>query len=652
MWHDDGVSNPTRNPAFDEILTAHLKRRSLLQGSAAATAVGVLAGGPLLAQRSLAAAPMGQRKEAPLGSIGFASVAVNTADEVRVPPGYRADVLIAWGDPIAASTPEFRPDASNSAADQARQWGMHNDGMHYYPLNRRGVLGIIGGENSSHGLLVSNHEYTDDGLLHTDGMRTWTAEKVRKSQAAHGVSVIEVKREGDGEWRVVRPSAYARRITAYTPMRISGPARGHRSMSTLADPLGRSVLGTLNNCAHGVTPWGTYLACEENFNGYFVHAGTVPADLARYGVSATGGGYRWHEFDPRFDAQKHPNEANRFGWVVEIDPFAPSSTPVKRTALGRFKHEGAFVTLAADQRVVVYMGDDERFEYIYKFVSRDRFDPTRRSANANLLDEGTLYVARFFEQGGGTWIPLVWGENGLTPENGFDSQAAVLIRTRQAADQVGATRMDRPEWISVNEVTGEVYCTLTNNSQRGTAGRAAVDAANPRAQNVFGHIIRWVEAGQDAAALRFDWELFLQCGDPAASDPTKRGTLNGDAFGSPDGLWCDPRGLVWVQTDVSTSALNIGDYAGLGNNQMLAVDPYTGESRRFLTGPKGCEITGLTMTPDMRTLFVNIQHPGEPASERNDPDRPTAISAWPGQGARPRSSTVVIRKEDGGVIGT
>lgn len=654
MWHDDGQSNPSRStPSFEEVLA----RRAVLKG-AGALAVGTLIGAPLLSQRSLAAAPSPltaalRQKEAPLGAPGFVSVPVSNADTVVVPPGYRAEVLISWGDPISDARKVFKPDASNTAAEQAAQWGMHNDGMHFFPLNRRGVLGIIGGDDSTRGLLVANHEYTDDGLLHTDGMATWTAEKVRKSQAAHGVSVIEVKLDAaSGRWQVVRPSAYARRITASTPMKISGPARGHAWLSTSADPFARTVLGTINNCGHGYTPWGTYLACEENFNGYFVNRGSIPADQARYGISASGGGYRWHEFDERFDLAKHPNEANRHGWVVEIDPFAPTTTPVKRTALGRFKHEGAFVTLAADGRAVVYMGDDERFEYIYKFVSSGRFNPDKRSANLNLLNEGTLYAARFYDNGMGEWVALEYGKNGIGPESGFDSQAEICIRTRQAADVVGATRMDRPEWIGANPVTGEVYCTLTNNNQRGSAGRPTTNPANPRADNIFGHIIRWNELGQDAAATAFQWDLLVQCGDPDNANPAKRGNIIGDKFGSPDGLWCDERGLIWVQTDISTSTVGQGDYAGIGNNQMLAGDPYTGEFRRFLTGPKGCEITGLIMTPDMRSMFINVQHPGEPASERNDPANPTAISAWPGNGARPRSSCVVIQREDGGVIGT
>jgi uncharacterized protein len=422
-------------------------------------------------------------------------------------------------------------------------------------------------------------------------------------------------------------------------------------MQTAADPAGRTVLGTLNNCAHGYTPWGTYLACEENWNGYFVNRGVRPPEQIRYGVSANGFGYRWHEHDERFDAELHPNETNRFGWVVEIDPWNPDSMPVKRTALGRIKHEGAWITVAKNGQVVAYTGDDERFEYIYKFVSRYQYNPNSRAANRDLLDEGTLYVAKFNDDGTGQWLALEYGMNGLTPANGFNSQAEVLIKTRQAADRAGATRMDRPEWIAVHPDTQEVYCALTNNSARTAAN---VDAANPRGQNVFGHIIRWREAGGDATATTFEWDIFVNCGDPANPDPNKQGDIVGDIYGSPDGLWFDNDGRLWIQTDISTNVVGRGDYINIGNNQMLCADPVTGETRRFLTGPRGCEVTGVITTPDQTAMFVNIQHPGEPVGDRSDPGNPKAVSSWPDgdAGGRPRSSTVVIWKEDGGVIGT
>jgi secreted PhoX family phosphatase len=635
---DDSHSNDSSNRPFSEILDADCTRRRLLQGSIGAAALGFL--NIPAAQAAKAALKAGRP------TIGFKPIAVSTADTVQVPEGYSVQLLYAWGDPVSAG-PAFKPDASNSAAEQALQAGMHHDGIHFFPF-------MAGGKPSStHGVLCVNHEYTDDGLLHSDGMNTWSAEKVAKSKAAHGVSVIEVKLDG-GRWQVVRPSKYGRRITADTPVLISGPAAGHALLRTTADRRGRTVFGTLNNCAMGYTPWGTYLTCEENFHIYFNAAKQVTPDEKRYGLRENGLGYRWHEFDERFDTTKHPNEPHRFGWVVEIDPWNPEKLPVKRTALGRIKHEGALTTLAKDGRVVVYSGDDERFEYIYKFVSRDRYDPRDRTANADLLDDGTLYVAKFGEDGKGRWLELVQGKNGLTEENGFRDQGEVLIKARQAADRAGATKMDRPEWIAIHPASGELYCSLTNNSQRGTSAVPGLNAANPRSNNVFGHIIRWREAKQDPAALAFEWDVFVYCGDPKNSSEAKRGNIKGDVFGSPDGLWFDPDGRLWIQTDVSTSVLNKDDYASMGNNQMLCADVQSREIKRFLTGPNGCEITGIVVTPDRRNLFISIQHPGETASERTDPAKPKGISSWPEgeKGGRPRSATIVIRKNDGGVIGT
>ena len=630
------VANPSVTGSLARLLEARLSRRQVLQGATLLPLLGL----------PLGCATPGMHADT--GEIGFSAISGSREDRVRVPVGYSANVVYRWGDPVgsAAGMPAFKTDGSNTAAEQALQAGMHHDGIEYFAMP-------YGSQSSARGLLVMNHEYTDDGLLHGDGFNNWSAEKVRKSQNAHGVSVIEVENRA-GQWSVVRPSRYARRITAQTPMRIAGPAAGHASLKTVADPAGTEVLGTINNCASGYTPWGTYLTCEENWNGYFINAGTIPPEQRRYGVTEKGAGYRWHEFDTRFDAAANPNEPNRFGWVVEIDPFEPGSKPVKRTALGRVKHEGAALALTADNRVVFYMGDDQQFEYIYKFVSRDPYNKTDRAANRDLLDHGTLYVAKFNADGSGEWLALVHGSNGLTAENGFVSQADILIKTRQAGDRAGATKMDRPEWTAVNPRDKSVYCTLTNNSARGAKDQPGVDAANPRANNTFGHIIRWHERDSDAAALAFKWDIFVLAGDPLLADANKQGNIKGDVFGSPDGLWFDPAGRLWIQTDVSTSVLNRGDYAGVGNNQMLCADPATGRIRRFLTGPKGCEITGITMTPDGASMFINIQHPGETASERSDPAQPLAVSSWPdGEAAgRPRSSTIVIRRDDGGIVGT
>ncbi|MFY7855516.1 MAG: PhoX family protein, partial [Rubrivivax sp.] len=448
------------------------------------------------------------------------------------------------------------------------------------------------------------------------------------------------------------PSPWARRITARTPMAFGGPAAGHRLLQTAADPRGERPLGTVNNCGSGITPWGTYLTCEENFIGYFNGPAQPSPHEARWGLRAGGWGYRWHEHDERFDATRHPNEPHRFGWVVEIDPTEPSSTPVKRTALGRAAHEGATVAVTRDRRAVVYSGEDARFEYIYKFVSRDRIRPGGAKANATLLDHGTLYVARFDADGTGRWLPLVHGQGFLGPEQGFADQGEVLIKTRQASDVLGATMMDRPEWIDIDR-DGWVYCTLTNNSNRGQSNQYTTDAANPRANNTMGHIIRWKEDG-DFDGTSFRWNHFVLAGDPANEREEARGNVRGDAFACPDGLWTDARGVLWIQTDMSTSTMGRGDLARLGNNAMLAADPRTGDIRRFLVGPVGCEVTGATMSPDGRSMFVNIQHPGESPSERSDAAQPRRFSNWPDQrpDGRPRSATVVIRKADGGVIGT
>jgi len=627
-------SNSSTNPSIHDLSSP--SRRVILRGGLGATIAGLLA--PLGASALSGCATTGGSAGGPI--LGFKSIPMNGLDAVTVPEGYRAQVLYRWGDAVgvAGRMPAYKADASNTAAEQELQAGMHHDGIHYFPLdgNRRGLLAV-------------NHEYTDDGLLHVGGMQNWSAEKVAKAQAAMGVSIVEVAAGANG-WDVVRPSKYARRITATTPMMIMGPARGHAMMRTKDDASGAVILGTINNCAHGFTPWGTYLTCEENFNGYFNGPDTPSAEQARWGVRKNGAGYRWHEFDERFDVAKHPNEYNRFGWVVEIDPNDPDSTPVKRTALGRAAHEGAHVTQAKDGRVVVYMGEDARFEYIYKFVSRDVVRTGGAKANADILDHGTLYVAKFNADGRGQWVELTQGKNGLLADKGFASQGDVVIKARQASDLVGATKMDRPEWITSDAKTGWVYCTLTNNSNRGKPGFPGVDAANPRVDNTMGSIIRWKDDG-DFSGSTFTWNHFILAGDSELPRADAKGNIKGDKFGSPDGLWVDGRGAMWIQTDISTSALGKGDYATTPNNGMYVADINTGEVRRFLVGPRGCELTGVITTPDMKTMFVNIQHPGEPDSERSNPADVTKVSSWPDK-ARPRSATVVITKLDGGVIGT
>jgi secreted PhoX family phosphatase len=433
-------------------------------------------------------------------------------------------------------------------------------------------------------------------------------------------------------------------------------------MKTSADSAGRIVLGTLNNCASGQTPWGTYLSGEENWAFYFDGGKNLDAHQRRWGLREKGQ-YRWPEFDARFDVTKNPNEPNRFGWVVEVDPMDPTSLPIKRTALGRAAHEGAWVAVTKDKRAVVYSGEDARFEYIYKFVSRDAIKEagnglTKAKANLELLDHGTLYVARFDADGTGKWLPLAHGQNGLTAANGFADLGEIVIKARQASDLLGGTKMDRPEWLAIDQSSLEVFCTLTNNSQRGGTDRPAVDAANPLANNVMGNVIRWKE-NKDFDATTFTWNHLVMAGDPANDRaaakprPVKAGAKT-DIFACPDGLTLDNRGVLWIQTDAHASQMYKGELKNIGNNQMLACDRNTGEIRRFLTGPTNCEITGCTWSEDGRTMFINVQHPGETASDRSDPDFPDKFSNWPAgtKGARPRSATVVITRNDGGVIGS
>jgi len=674
--------NDSANPSIlDLIEQRQLTRRTFLTSVGAGAAL-VAVGGTVVDTLTHTAEAATKPPVKPRGTISFDSVPANVAatftDQVTVPPGYSAKTLIAWGDSLTSRN-GWDPADAMTEATQLRCFGAHNDGMHYFPDSMSG---------NTRGLLVINHEYCDPSLVNnvtpaaSYATAKLTANMVKAQQAAHGVSVVRVIKRGKN-WTVDRKSTYNRRITANTPCVISGPAAGHDAMKTAADTTGTEVLGTLNNCAHGYTPWGTYLTCEENWNGYFSNeAADVPAML-RYGVVKGGFGYRWHEVDERFRADLHPNEPNRFGWVVEIDPFDPTSKPVKRTALGRFKHESAMPVVDPNQVVAVYMGDDERNEYVYKFVCANKYDRNNDAANRQLLDTGTLYVARFEADGSGTWMPLVWGENGLTPENGFADQGEVLVKTRQAADRLGATMMDRPEWVAAHPDTREVYLTLTNNSRRGNTPASAnladgtskaasanpvVDAANPRPDNDFGHIIRWREQDGKADATVFEWDIFVQCGDKATTKTLGstytadghdgyKGTIKGDDYGAPDGLWFDREGRLWIQTDQVGNAT--GDWVNIGGNVMMCADPVTGETRRFLTSPRNCEVTGVISTPDGKTFFVGIQHPGEDWVTGY-----TENSTWPDSGingpttrskagaVKPRSGIVVVTRDDGGVVGT
>lgn len=619
---------------FEQLIAPGLSRRRFLSGFG--SVVGAAALGSFIGMSPLQRLHGSERRSSLLG---FNQVPASTADLLVVPQGYNASALVSWGDPLFADAAGFDPSGMQDSAAQALQFGDCNDGMSLFAINEnRAVLAV-------------NHEFVVNSHFYPHGGSAITSDDVLKSQYAHGLSILEIRRTDSETWHVDKTSGFNRRIHMRTPIEFSGPAAGHPLLRTDIDPQGRVVLGTLGNCAQGKTPWGTYLTCEENFQDYFATSTDVAFNAAqqRYGLKQRDVGGDWYLHDERFDMAKHPNEPNRFGWVVEVNPFDPQDTPRKLTALGRMAHENAATVVAQDGRVVIYMGDDARGEHIYRFVSQGRFNANDPAANRHLLDTGTLSVARFDAvsgelQGQGHWIDLVHGSNGLTSENGFADQAEILINLRVAASIAGGTTMDRPEWIVVHPHNNSVFCTLTNNHNRGVLENQPVDAANPRAENHYGHIVRWTPAQGDHLAERFDWDLFLIAGNPVVHPGTAYAgsdAINEDnMFNSPDGLSFDAEGRLWIQTDGNYS--NTGDFAGMGNNQMLCADPLTGEVRRFATGPNGCEVTGVTFTPDYRTMFIGIQHPGAE----------NTISHFPAGGdSKPRSTIMMIRRDDGGVIG-
>ncbi len=623
-------------PTMGDVIAARLSRRGVLKGALTASA---LAGaGPIAA----CATRPGETLPAARGPATFAETPRGLDGTHHIPEGYEADVLIRWGDALFADSPSFDPRAQSAGA-QARQFGYNNDFIGFAPMPVRG-------DETARGLLCVNHEYVSTPLM-LPGVaarypESMTEELCAVEMAAHGGTVVEVAKR-NGQWAVEVGAPLNRRITAETPMELSGPAAGAESLKTAADPGGRTVLGTVNNCAGGMTPWGTYLLAEENFNGYFrgapLSAGDVQAaSFERYGIP--GGWYQWGRHFERFDIQRTPNEPNRFGWVVEVDIKDPTSMPKKRTAMGRFKHEGAETVIAPDGRVVVYMGDDQRFDYVYKFITADRFRANDPSSNADLLDEGVLFVARFDADGTVAWLPLLHGAGPLTAENGFASQADVLIHTRLAADLLGATPMDRPEDVEADPRTGRVYVMLTNNTRR---TEDQVDAANPRAENAFGHIIEIVEPDGDFTARRSRWEILVRCGDP---DQPEFGAVWNPAtsrdgwFAAPDNCAIDPFGRLWIATD--------------GNERTGAADGLwaletegegRGTGRCFFQCPIGAELCGPRFTPDGTTLFVAVQHPGD--GDGATFEAPT--TRWPDFGAAdpPRPAVVAIRREDGGVVG-
>ncbi|MDX8496725.1 PhoX family phosphatase [Mesorhizobium sp. VK22B] len=648
--NDGPPVNPTDNRTMGEIIAARFSRRGFLKGSLAVSAIAATVS-PL----ALVAADEARATEG--SAFKFDELEAGIDDKHHVAPGYDADVLLRWGDPLFADSPEFDP-VKQSAEAQARQFGYNNDYV--------GYIAIDG--SAEHGLLVVNHEYTNPHLMfpgivkivEKDGKKAAEVAPLSKGQvdvemAAHGGTIVEIRKEA-GKWQVVRDGKLNRRITSNTEMALSGPVAGHDRVKTNADPSGTKVIGTLNNCAGGITPWGTYVMAEENIHGYF--SGELPeghketANYKRLGIPE--GAYEWGAHYDRFNLAKEPNEPNRFGWIVEVDVNDPNSVPRKRTAMGRFKHEGAESIVAKDGRVVFYLGDDERFDYVYKFVTKGTFNPNDRAANMNLLDDGTLHVAKFAEDGSVEWLPIVFGQGPLTAENGFAGQADVLIETRRAADLLGATKMDRPEDIQPNAGNGKVYVMLTNNSKRKAD---QVDAANPRAGNAFGHIIEIVEDGGDFAATKGNWEVLLKCGDPsvaAVGATFSTATTANGWFGMPDNCAVDSAGRLWVATDGQ------GPKATGRTDGLWAVDTEgaaRATSKLFFRVPIGAEMCGPLFAPDDQTAFVAVQHPGDGGEDWEAFGRPSYYedlsTRWPD--FKPdmpvRPSVVAITKQGGGKIG-
>ncbi|MGD9933515.1 MAG: PhoX family phosphatase [Dehalococcoidia bacterium] len=625
--------NESANETFAAVASRFLSRRSFLVGGAAA------AGFVAMKATPMGAIVTGNGVAQALGTtgLGFTPIALDSADQVKVASGYTSKVLIRWGDPLTLDTPGFDID-NFSPESQLTSFGYNCDYVGFQPLSDK------------YGLLVVNHEYTNPELMFRGyDENNPTQDQVDIELAAHGITVVTVERKASIGWRYVIGAWHNRRVHAKTPMRFTGPAAGHALLRTSADPAGERVLGMLNNCSAGLTPWGTVLTCEENFNQYFANNDLV-ADKAtqdahkRYGLTPTASSRKWERFYDRFDLAKEPTEAYRFGWVVEIDPHNPNLAPKKHTALGRFKHEATSTVIAKGGQAVVYMGDDERFDYMYKFVSANTYIGADRLANFNLLETGTLYVAKFNDDGTGRWIPLVHGQNGLTAANGFRDQGEVSVKTRQAGDRVGATKMDRPEDIEVNPVNGKIYAVMTNNTRRGTGTNPGVDGPNPRADNKHGHIIEITPDGGDHAANTFRWGFLIICGDPAVD----KGTFWSNAdpamvspISSPDNITFDQKGNLWISTDGQTGTFKKND----GVYAVPTEGPEKGYVRQFFSGVPGGECASLCFDNRDETLFVSIQHPAE------DSDLSAPSSTFP-DGREPRPSVVFVMKAGGGTIGS
>ncbi|PSH67381.1 PhoX family protein [Phyllobacterium sophorae] len=647
LEENDGPGhNPTDNATMGELIAARFSRRGFLKGSLAVSAIAATVSPMALMLADDARA--GSKS-----AFTFEEVEAGIDEKHHVAAGYDADVLLRWGDALFPDSPEFDP-LNQTPEAQAKQFGYNNDYVGYIPIDG----------SSEHGILVVNHEYTNEHLMFPGIVKVVEGKlevapadqkRVDIEMAAHGGTVVEIRKTG-GKWQVVKDGKLNRRITANTEMQLSGPVAGHDRVKTNADSSGKKVFGMINNCSGGVTPWGTYVSGEENIHGYFL--GKLPEDskeaanYKRMGIPE--GVYDWGNFHDRFDLSKDPNEANRFGWVVEIDVNDPNSIPKKRTAMGRFKHEGADSIVAKDGRVVFYLGDDERFDYVYKFVTASKFNPDDRAANLDLLDEGTLYVAKFDVDGTIAWLPVVFGEGPLTEANGFRSQADVLIETRRAGDLLGATKMDRPEDIGPNGVNGKVYVMLTNNTKRKDD---QVDPVNPRAKNAFGHIVEIAEEDGNFTATKGKWEILLKCGDPSVADvgaSFSTDTTKNGWFGMPDNCAVDADGRLWVSTD-GNSPKETGRTDGI-----WAVDTEgaaRATSKLFFRVPVGAEMCGPLMLPDMATMMVAVQHPGDGGEDWKPFGRPSYYedlsTRWPDfkDNMPVRPSVLAITKKGGGKIG-
>ncbi|KUO21259.1 PhoX family protein [Streptomyces dysideae] len=655
------VPNPTANPYVGDVIADALSRRSMMRAAAVVT-VAAAAGTAVSVPEAKAATTTGEAAAKAAGSgraargLRFNPVVPNTADTVTVPDGYQQNVVIRWGEPILRGAPAFDPD-HQTAATQAGQFGYNCDFLSLLPLP---------GERGKQ-LLVANHEYTDEVLMFAGyDEANPTREQVEIAWAAHGLSAVVVEEDRrTGKLTAVPRHHLNRRVTATTEFRVTGPAAGSDLLKTSADPTGTKVLGTLNNCSGGTTPWGTTLHGEENFNQYFGNA--TRATDKRYGIGTGGTERKWELFDKRFDVAQEPNEVHRFGYVVEFDPYDPSSTPRKHTALGRFKHEAATVRLTADGRPVVYSGDDERFDYFYKFVSSKRMkhgtSRAVREHNLSLLDEGTLYVAKLTGDspaieidgtgklpsdgefdGSGEWIPLATAtaKGAVSHVDGMTAEE-VFVFTRLAGDKVGATKMDRPEDIEPSPLTGKVYVALTNNKDRGATGKAGPDEANPRNSNKHGHVLELTERWNRPESTRFAWSLFLVAGDP--NDPaTYFAGFPKDKvspISCPDNVAFDPYGNLWISTD----GAQLGVHDGLFG--VATRGSRRGELKQFLTMPAGAETCGPIIQE--RRVLVAVQHPGEidGASVENP------ASTWPdGPGKLVRPAVVAVWRADGCAIGS